>query len=271
MNEKAPFTACDLEELDERFLSKAARVVAVEDVGDGERSPNVIALRHDCDAGRSLATAVQMARWEHDRGYRASYYLLHTSPYWNGPEFRTLVSRIAGYGHEIGIHTNALAEGLRTGRDPDLILYNAIERLRGMGYRVRGAAGHGDPICLRDRRPDESVFANDEQFTECRRPKFGDADRVLARGNVSFRLQPRPLADFGLEYEALFLGLPWPFRFSDSGGRWLDPGVDETAERFAAQVDVETVPSNPMEPLQLHLLIHPDWWHGAFVPLRQAA
>jgi len=260
----APFGAADLAELDERFLAVATRVVAIEDVYDGASAANVIGLRHDCDAGHSLQTAVRMAAWEADRGYRSTYFLLHTSPYWLDAGFEQAVEQIAGYGHEIGIHTNALAESLRTGEHPDIILETAIARLRSLGYQVRGTAGHGDPSCLRERAKDEALFANDEQFLECRRPKHGDQDRILKRGSITRKLAPRPLADFGLEYEALFLGLPWPFRFADSGGRWLTPGFDKTADRFAAHAHVDTAPQAPTDPLQLHLLIHPDWWENAF-------
>jgi hypothetical protein len=61
------------------------------------------------------------------------------------------------------------------------------------------------------------------------------------------------LADFGLEYEALILGDPRPFRFSDSAGQWLKPGFAETALKFSAERE-----------RQLHMLIHPDWWANAF-------
>lgn len=260
----APFTYAELLAIDECFLSAAERVVAMEDVVAGDRAPNVIGLRHDCDSGQSLKTATEMARWEAERGYRATYFMLHTAPYWNYTWFEAALEDIAMAGHEIGIHVDALGESLVTGEDPDVILARAIERLRGFGYPVRGAVGHGNGICLKYRAEHESPFANDEQFSECRRPEHGDADRIIARGNVSRQLAPRPLADFGLEYEALRCALPWSWRFSDSGGGWLAPGFEKTAERFAQQVDVAELPSASNSPRQLHLLIHPDWWLGAF-------
>jgi hypothetical protein len=276
MRSKAPFRREDLDELDAEFLAKADRVVPLADVAAGDRAPNVIGLRHDCDAGHSLATAVKMARWEHDRGYRSTYYLLHTSPYWTAPEFPDLVERIALFGHEIGIHVNALAEALRTGEHPDLILERALKRLRGFGHDVRGAAGHGDRLCTFHAGDGEPWFANDEQFTECLRTKVGGVEtggpgRMLWRGDSSLTLTPRPLADFGLEYEALFCALPFHFRFSDSGGRWTGRGWDETAAVFAEQVTVTDLPTETDDPRQLHLLVHPDWWSNAFVPVRQAA
>src|SRR6185295_7735468 len=109
----------DLAELDMLLLDRAKAVIAMEDMHDGNRDPNTIAMRHDVDAGHALATAVRIAEWEAHRGYRSSYYILHTSPYWLAPGFRESLEQIANHGHEIGIHANALAEALRTGRDPD--------------------------------------------------------------------------------------------------------------------------------------------------------
>jgi hypothetical protein len=271
VRDRAPFRADDLEELDRRFLARAARVVAMADVVAGARAPNVIGLRHDCDSAESIETAAKMARWEAERGYRSTYYVLHTSPYWTSPAFPQLLEEIAGYGHEIGIHSNALAESLRTGEDPDEILDRAIARLRELGYPVRGVAGHGDPFCNRDRGIDEGTFANDEQFLECRRVNMGPSDRVITRGAISRQIAPRPLADFGLEYDAVWCAYPFPFRISDSGGRWLNPGFGETAAKFAEQLDVEELPTETDHPRQLHMLIHPDWWARAFAAERLAA
>ncbi len=270
------FRADDLRLLDETFLARAKRVVAMEDVYAGDKGANVIGLRHDCDSGGSLATAVEMARWELEHGYRSTYYVLHTSPYWDAPDFEDMLEQIAGYGHEIGIHTDALAESFVTGEDPDLILERAIKRLRNLGYRVRGVAGHGNAICNRDAGPGEEWFANDEQFVECRRTylggkPMGSATRSITRGNITRNLAPRPLADFGLEYEALWLSVPFYFRLSDSGGRWNDEGFTEIADTFAAQLDVDAPATGKSHPRQLHILQHPDWWARAFTELRQLA
>jgi hypothetical protein len=264
----APFHADDLDELDEKFLSRASAVISMQEVHAGNHLHTTIGLRHDCDAGHSLATAVKMARWEADRGYRSTYYMLHTSPYWGAPGFLSACAEIACLGHEIGIHTDALAEALKTGGDPDAILNRALETLRTVGFTVRGVAGHGNPICNRDAGPGEGTFANDEQFVECARPQEGPPTRKITRGSVTLRLRPRPLADFGLDYEALVLGLPHPFRFSDSGGKWLKPGWDETVAKFQTMLATAPEHPDPREFKQLHLLHHPEWWAQAFV--RQA-
>lgn len=275
MRQDQPFRADDLEEIDRSLLSRASAVVAMEDVHDGHISPTSIGLRHDVDAGHALATAVRMAEWEADRGYRSTYYVLHTSPYWNAPDFISKLDRIVELGHELGIHSNALAEALRTGRDPDLILDEAIASLRDTGFKIRGVSGHGDPFCNRDRAPGEITFANDEQFVECVRPQEGEPDRVITRGNISLKLKPRPLADFGLEYEALNLAYatgPFPFRISDSGGKWLNPGWEETVAKWQNQQAAwpnATEPGNQVR--QLHFLWHSDWWAQAFAPVEVAA
>jgi hypothetical protein len=61
MNQRYPFTAADLSELDERLLSQAAACVAMQEIHDGERSADVIGMRHDVDGGHALATAVRIA------------------------------------------------------------------------------------------------------------------------------------------------------------------------------------------------------------------
>lgn len=273
MRAQAPFNRRDLEELDACFFAKADRVVALEDVYDGDRAPNVLGLRHDCDNAHSLATAVKMAHWEQERGYRSSYYILHTAPYWDYPDFEAMVYEIAECGHEIGLHNNALAESFRTGEDPDLIFERALGRLRNLGFPVRGSAGHGDHFCSYAAQPGEPWFANDELFIECRRVQdiYEDPYRLIWRGNIRRNLAPKPMSHWGLEYEALWLGHPYPFRFSDSGGQWVDPGWDEMVAAFAETVVATEPPQHPDDPRQLHILQHPDWWADAFQPARQAA
>jgi hypothetical protein len=241
----------------------------MEDAFDGDKGANTIALRHDCDSAQSLDNAVQMAYWEAERGYRSSYYILHTSRYWHYSRFPRLLEQIAGCGHEIGIHTDALAESLVTGEDPDVILNRAIKCLRDLGHTIRGAAGHGNAICNRAAGPGEPWFSNDEHFTECRRTQLNGepmppADRLLWRGRIQRKLAPRSLADFGLEYEALWLSVPFYFRLSDSGGRWRDEGFDTIAEMFARQTHVTAAAETSDDPMQLHVLQHPDWWGQAF-------
>lgn len=277
MRGRAPFQAQDLAELDESLLARANAVVTMAAVHDGHKDPNAIGLRHDLDGPKALEVAVRCAEWEADRGYAATFYVLHTAAYWDAPGFVDALDRIVELGHEVGLHVNCLAEALRTGRDPDVILDESLNTLRGYGFEIRGVAGHGDPFCNRDRAPGEITFANDEMFTQCQRPQEGEPDRVITRGNISLQLCPRPLEDFGLEYEALKVAYDgedvWPFRISDSGGRWLNPGWEETIERWQGErLSFGSMTQPTKQIRQLHFLWHcGDWWAEAFVPDRVAA
>lgn len=227
----------DLQVLD-GILSQADAVVPMLDVHNGVTGDDVIGLRHDVDDNPySLQTALKMARWEMDRGYRSTYFLLHTAHYWDSPDFGNTVVELAEYGHEIGIHANALTVALQEGRDPIVVLRESIERLR-QWAPVFGVAGHGDRQCYK------SKFVNDEIFTECPRPEMGAPDRTL-HGQYDVTLEPTPLSYFGLEYETY--RLPRGRCLSDSGGTWnIDPPEVASGEG------------------QLHILQHPDWWAGAF-------
>lgn len=251
MRNEAPFQREDLHELDTALLAKAVDVVSLYDVWHGYQDPDVIAMRHDVDDA-GFDTALKIAEWEEERGFRSTYFILHTAPYWaDEKKLRTGLETIFEFKHEIGIHTNALVEGLRSDRHPDNVLHEALGRLRSWGFPVKGVAGHGDPHCY---GPDGKVrFANDEHFIECARPEFGDPDRVIRAGTRALKLEPRPLADFGLVYEAL--RLPRSLYLSDSGGRWRPDG----AASFA-----QIVNEFPSESGQLQVLWHPDWWGQAF-------
>lgn len=245
MNWNAPFDHEDLEHLDRVLFQLADRVVPMRDIYKGDIGRRVIGLRHDVDDNPgSFDTALALARWEFNRGYSSTYYLLHDSHYWNADNLVAALE-LQELGHEVGLHNNALAEGLRQRRSPDWILREALGDLRSVGLRVEGTVAHGDPLCRDKSR--EVVFVNDELFVECRREKMGAANREITNGKTTIHLEPQPLADYFLSYDAN--QLPRADYLSESGGRWSQPVLD-VIERFGEG--------------QLHMLTHPDWWGAAF-------
>jgi hypothetical protein len=242
-----PFLPADLEALG-GLLDRAA-VVAMEDVFDGATSPTQIGMRHDCD--NVIHEAVQMAEWEADRGIRSTYYILHTAPYWSDKTLlRASLETIAGCGHEIGIHNNAVTVALQTGRDPADVLHEATDELRSYGYPIRSTVGHGDMLCHVVR------YCNDEMFDTCARPGFGGfPDRTLEHEGQQVRLRPRPMSEYGFDFDSIWLRRG--DYLSDSGGQWSQPFTDVVAGW----------PSSG----QLHMLVHPDWWSQAFARLEVAA
>jgi hypothetical protein len=236
VNQDAPFQPSDLADLDV-LLDKGWMVAAMEDIHDGLDHPQVIGMRHDVD--NSIAPAVQLAEWEAERGYRSTYFILHTAPYWDDKEtMKAALEAIAECGHEIGFHINAITAAIATGEDPAEITDEAIEELRGYGYPVRGVVAHGDPACY------VHNYVNDELFLESPRPSYGPPNRQV--GGID--LHPVSRADFGFDYDP-----NWLHRgcyLSDSGGHWSQP-FDQLDAGF------------PFEG-QLHILQHPDWWNEAF-------
>jgi hypothetical protein len=231
-----PFQPDDLEDLD-ALLARAHAVVPMREIAAGLPSAGVIGLRHDVD--NTISEAVAFAQWEAERGYRATYYILHTAPYWLMKDtLAEALEVIADCGHEIGFHVNAIAEALRTNGDPVKILADEVDELRSFGYPVTGVVAHGDPLC-------HSVgFVNDEMFTESARPSYGAPDRLLGH----LQLQPVSRTHFGFEYDPNWL--PRGNYISDSGGEWSQP-FDEVAAAWPTQG-------------QLHMLIHACWWGEAF-------
>lgn len=238
------FGPADLDALD-ALLDEALAVVPMRRIWEGMTDEHVIGLRHDVDDNHgSLDTAVKIALWEHERGYRSTFFFLHTASYFDDYDrLGHAVDTVAAYGHEIGIHTNAIAAALRVGGHPDDILEEGLERLRSFGHEVIGVAAHGDEMCHR------CGFVNDEQFIECARPDYGEPDRLLRFDGHDVKLEPITMTAFGLLYDTH--RLPHGRYLSDSGGKWNEP-FPGTGEG------------------QLHVLWHPDWWSGAFLSERAA-
>lgn len=239
MRPEAPFRFDDLLDL-ELLYEHADRVVPMYDVYRGDTGDRVIGLRHDVDDNPgSLDTALAMARWEFERGYASTYFLLHGSYYWGDPALEA-AAKLEELGHEVGIHVNALAEALRTGESPVGILGDALAELR-TAARVVGCVAHGDPLCH------QAFFVNDEMFIESERPDCGSPTRTLTHGGNRVKIAPVSRGSFGLEYDANWL--PRSDYLSDSGGKWSQ-SFAAVALRFGSG--------------QLHMLVHPDWWGQAF-------
>ena len=259
------FGPADLEQLDS-ILRQAESVVSVRTVLDlplGQRSPRLVALRHDTDS--DIDNAVHFAEWEAARGYKASYYVLHTDWYYRegfaGPPSRYVLralERIQHLGHEIGLHNNAITVALRSGRDPAEVLRSELDYLRRAGFDVVGTAAHGDALCR------ALGYNNGEVFLEAPRPNHGPAARTITGSDpasgrtLACDLQPVSMRSLGLTYEANFIENR--YYVTDSHGRWNRP-LDVAAQQFDRRDAI------------LAFLVHPAWWALAGEPVlaRQAA
>jgi hypothetical protein len=161
--------------------------------GDGD-----LALRHDVDS--RLDSALEVARLEAERGLRATYFVLHTAPYWREASLLPRLRRLQELGHEVGLHNDLVTLQLVEGRDAGEMLGRELERLRGGGIDIVGTAAHGSPWCHR------LGFHNNYVFAGWDEPQPGFPNR-----DVPQKLDP---AEFGLEYEAYHV--PRDVYFSDS-------------------------------------------------------
>ena len=192
------------------------------------RGAGDLALRHDVDD--RLESALVLARLEADRGLRATYFVLHTAPYWDEPDLLPRLLRLQELGHEVGFHNDLVT--LERVRGVDVAEYapRALERLRSGGLDVVGAAAHGSPWCHRLGYHNNYVFAGWDE------PQPGFPSR-----DVPEKLDP---AEFGLEYEAYHV--PRDVYFSDSS--FVDG-------RRAHPADLDLRPE-----LRTIVLVHPCHW-----------
>jgi len=184
-----PFTQDDLLDL-EKFLKTATEVVPYINVSRGEAKPGSIAMRHDID--HSIEQAYNFALWEHQRGFKSTYFVLTTAPYYEDKVtlFDHLNSMIA-LGHEIGFHNDAMCHV------------------------------DGDPLRASDYIIDERKTIQDG--LKHHYSLLGVADHGGAPHDNTEIWEHYPPESFGFEYEAYQLQHSTNTYISDNQGRWRNP------------------------------------------------
>jgi hypothetical protein len=237
----APFRQGDLAALDVLLL-EAANVVPMVDVFEGAHAPDVIGLRHDVD--NVIEPAVRFAEWEADRGYRSTFYILHTAPC-TGRTSGCCVSRATGSS------SAATSSASTTTRSPKRPAPASRQRrcfTRRSPNSGRTATRSAAPSLTATRLVATLTATFGSSTTRCS-PNAREATTGLPRAPVAgVNVVPVSLAAFGLEYDANWL--PRGHYLSDSGGKWSQPFGD-----VAYGFPFDT---------QLHMLVHPDWWTEAF-------
>jgi len=201
----------------DRVAASGTHVVRLRDFRSAPRDRPVLALRHDVD-GR-LDAADRLAELEHQRGIRATYFVLHTARYWSRPDLVERLQHLQDLGHEVGWHNDLVTLDLVAGVDPVEYLHAELERLRSAGIDIVGAAAHGSIWCHL------LGFDNNAFFVD-----FHDAKRPAEP------IRRAALADFGLEYEGYHLGEDVYYsdaRFDERWRRWHPAFIDFAALRPA--------------------------------------
>jgi hypothetical protein len=101
----------------------------------------LVGIRHDVDV--SLDSALELARIENHRGIRATFFVLHSAPYWHRPDLIDRLLELQRLGHEVGWHNDLVTHEIVERGDARAYLRAELERLRTAGVEIRGVAAHG--------------------------------------------------------------------------------------------------------------------------------
>ena len=244
-----------------RYLDHIGKSVPMRELAAHPEWSDVIGLRHDID--HDLDLALEMAHYEHQRGIRATYFLLHTCEYWNDPRLSLKCAQLTAYGHEIGLHLNLLTEWFHGRCDAiDSRLRQVLAHLRSGGIDIVGTSAHGDRACY------EHGFINYWIWEELRGDQLEITERGLSAEGIpvgdpkwqlqypkthrlqrddgaEFALWSVSLADHGLSYDAVHI--PNARYWTDTGGDW-----NRSADPLKSDLSKG----------RHQILVHPHWWRG---------
>ncbi len=216
----------------------------------------VIGLRHDVDENLDHALSFSDTEWK--SGFRSTYYVLHTAPYYlqdpvnkavHNENIIPILLRMQEDRHfEIGWHNDLVTLQVVYDIDPVNFLHNELAWLRSFGLNINGTASHGSPYCR------TYHYLNYYFFPECSTPVvpgFENTNSLLKNGQL-ITFQKGHLEDFALDYEAYFLNNNKYFSDASfiNGLRWNTGMLDLN----------QLVPGD-----RVIILVHPIHWHKASV------
>lgn len=135
---KPSFTAAQTEEA-AAFILSHRKLLTFAEFAAGERDPADICVRHDID--HDIHWAWEFARWEYLRGIRSTYFVLPTAPYWGVA--KEAVQAIAAFGHEVGVHNDALVACQGDYAAALVKLREWADEIRSWDVDVHGVCDHG--------------------------------------------------------------------------------------------------------------------------------
>lgn len=225
--------------IDERFI-----VLPLNEFKDSINDEKVmICLRHDVD--HHPFKALEMARIEHEYGFRATFYMLgtavysgifHEGQYHKYACMSKIYSDIDNLGSEIGIHNDLLTVMIKYKLEPYAFNKSELIYFNNIGIDIFGTAAHGSTIA-------KETVPNYQMFSD-----FAQSTSIDYKGE-SYNIGERSLSEYGYQYEAYFINNNK--YFSDVGGKWnLPGGFDQLIQEIR-----NSVPGD-----RIQILTHPVWW-----------
>jgi hypothetical protein len=221
-----------------------------------DSSKTVIGLRHDVDI--DLSHAMSFSDIEYNLGFRSSYYILHTAPYYlqnaanmaiHTEGILPLLKKMQDERRfEIGWHNDLVTLQVIYKLNPVDFLKNELTWLRSMGLKVTGTASHGSAYCH------TYAYLNYYFFEECAStvvlPYVNNVTVPIEGQQV--KILKGKLADFGLDYEAYFL---------NNNKAYSDATIKNGIRWNTSMIDIsQLVPGD-----RVIVLVHPVHWHRASV------
>jgi hypothetical protein len=216
----------------------------------------VIGLRHDVDV--DLNVAYQFSEIESKLGFRSTYFILHTAPYYladpgnmavHSPAILPILKTMQNdRKFEIGWHNDLVTLQAVYNIDPVAFLHNELRWLRENGINIYGTASHGSNYCY------VYKYVNYYFFEECTYPVVGQFvnNLTLPLKGKNVPMKKGKLSDFNLEYEAYFL---------NNNKVFSDATVNNGVRWNIGMLDLSQL--NPGD--RVIILLHPIHWHKASV------
>lgn len=216
----------------------------------------VIGLRHDVDI--DLNKALQFSATESELGFRSTYYILHTAPYYldsygnmsvHSETILPVLKEMQNVKHfEIGWHNDLVTLQAVYNIDPVAFLHNELAWLRGNGIHIYGSASHGSPYCH------DYKYLNFYFFEECTYPVVDPYynNLNLSVGGKIVPMKKGKFIDFNLEYEAYFL---------NNNKYFSDAKITNGVRWNIGMLDISNLQAGD----RVIILLHPVHWHKGSV------
>lgn len=221
-------------------------------------NPNkiVIGLRHDVDD--DLEVAYKFSETESRLGFRSTYYILHTAPYYLADSNNMAVhsekilpvlrSMQNDRKFEIGWHNDLVTLQAVYNIDPVSFFHNELAWLRSNGINIYGTSSHGSNYCYTYKYLNYYFF---EEYTSPVVGQFVNNLTLPINGNV-VPMKKGKLSDFNLEYEAYFI---------NNNKYFSDASVTNGIRWNIGNLDLNKLQAGD----RVIILLHPIHWHKASV------